>query len=198
MKNKKIKIILASGSQRRIELLKMAGCKFETVQSKAKEKIDNNLSPAQNAKKLSCLKAANVAIIFSDGIIIGADTIVAVSGKILGKPKDKNEARKMISLLSGKEHEAITGIALIDAKTKKIIQDVVTTKVKFQKLSKTEIENYLNCGENLFDKAGAYAIQGKASLFTEWIKGDYYNIMGLPLNRLYKLLQKFGVNLLSN
>jgi len=195
MKNKKVKLILASGSPRRIELLKMLGCKFQVIPSKIEEKINSCLSPIQNVKVLSRQKALDVASKISDGIVIAADTDVILDRKILGKPKSKKEAYLMLKKLSGKEHRVITGIAVVDAKTKIIRQATVTTKVKFRKFNRSLINKYVATGDPL-DKAGAYGIQVKGSLLIESIKGDYFNIVGLPLNALNQLLEKFGVSLL--
>ncbi len=195
MKKKNVKLILASGSPRRIELLKILGCKFQIISSKDEERINPRLSPIENAKRISRLKALNVASKISEGIVIAADTMVVLGKKILGKPKNKKEAEKMLRNLSGKEHRVITGLAVVNAETKKIMQDVVITKVRFRKLSKNLIDKYIATGEPL-DKAGAYGIQGKASLLVESIKGDYFNVVGLPLNALNQLLEKFGVGLI--
>jgi len=195
MKNKKVKLVLASRSPRRIELLKMLGCKFQIIPSKIEEKINPRLSPIQNVKRLSRLKVLDVASKVLDGIVIAADTDVVLNGEILGKPKNKKEAYKMLKKLSGKKHQVITGLAVVDAKTKKIFQDVVITKMKFRKLNRDLIEKYIATGESL-DKAGAYGIQGKAALLVESIKGDYFNVVGLPLNALNQLLEKFGISLL--
>jgi len=196
MKNKKVKLVLASRSPRRIELLKMLGCKFQVIPSKIEEKINPRLSPIQNVKRLSRLKVLDVASKVLDGIVIAADTDVVLNGEILGKPKNKKEAYKMLKKLSGKKHQVITGLAVVDAKTKKIFQDVVITKMKFRKLNRDLIEKYIATGESL-DKAGAYGIQGKAAfLLVESIKGDYFNVVGLPLNALNQLLEKFGISLL--
>ena len=192
---KKVKLILASGSPRRIELLRMLGCKFQIVPSKVEEKINPRLSPIENVKRLSRQKALDVASKISDGIIVAADTDVVLNGKILGKPKNKKEAKRILKDLSGKEHRVITGLAVIDAKTKKILQDTVVTKVKFRKLNNELIEKYIASGGPL-DKAGAYGIQGRAALLVESIKGDYFNVVGLPLNALNQLLEKFGVSLI--
>lgn len=191
----KTELILASGSPRRIELLKKLGCKFRVIPSKVEEKINPSLSPTENARRISCLKALDVASKISEGIVIAADTMVVLGKKILGKPKNKKEARKMLQNLSGKEHRVITGLVVVDAKTKKIMQDVVITKVKFRKLNKNLIEKYIITGEPL-DKAGAYGIQGKGALLVESIKGDYFNVVGLPLNTLNQLLEKFGISLI--
>jgi len=192
---KKVKLILASGSPRRIELLKMLGCKFQIIPSKVEEKINPRLSPIQNVKRLSRLKALDVASKISEGIVIAADTIVVLDKKILGKPKTKKEAKEMLEKLSGKEHRVITGLAVVDAKTKKALQDFVTARVKFRELNKDLIKKYIATGEPL-DKAGAYGIQGKGALLVESIKGDYFNVVGLPLNALNQLLEKFGVDLI--
>jgi len=189
-------LILASRSPRRIGLLKMLGCNFEIIPSKIEEKIDSNLSPIENVKNISRLKAIDVASRVSSGIIIAADTDNVLKGEILGKPKNKKEAREMLRKTSGKIQQVITVITVMDAKTKKMLQDTIVTKVKFRKLNYNLIERYLNCGENLLDKAGAYAIQGKGALLIESIKGDYFNVVGLPLNALNKLLEKFGVSLM--
>jgi len=189
------KIILASSSPRRIELLKLFGCKFKVIPSKTEEKIDSRLSPTQNVKRVSRLKALDVVSRISKGIIIAADTVVVFQGKILGKPKNKREAQAMLKQLSGREHKVITGITVIDAGTKDIGQIAVVTRVKFRNLGKELINRYIATGEPL-DKAGAYGIQGKGSLLVESIKGDYFNVVGLPLNPLNQLLEKFGVSLL--
>jgi len=173
----------------------MLGCKFQIVPSKVEEKINPRLSPIENVKRLSRQKALDVASKISDGIIVAADTDVVLNGKILGKPKNKKEAKRILKDLSGKEHRVITGLAVIDAKTKKILQDTVVTKVKFRKLNNELIEKYIASGGPL-DKAGAYGIQGRAALLVESIKGDYFNVVGLPLNALNQLLEKFGVSLI--
>ena len=163
--------------------------------SKVEEKINPCLSPIQNVKRLSCLKALDIASKISGGIMIAADTVVILNGKILGKPKNKKEAARMLRNLSGKEHKVITGVAVVNAKTKKLLQDVVITKVKFRRLDRDLIEKYVASGKPL-DKAGAYGIQGKGALLVESIEGDYFNVVGLPLNALNQLLEKFGINLL--
>lgn len=195
MKNKKVKLILASASPRRSELLKMLGCEFKVIPSQIKEEVNPHLSPIQNVKNLSRLKALDVASKISNGIVIAADTDVILDEKILGKPKNKKEAKEMLKKLSGKEHQVITGITVIDVKTKTIKEGAVITKVKFRKLNQNLIEKYVK-SEKVLDKAGAYAIQEKGSLLIESIKGDYFNVVGLPLGALNQLLDKFGINLL--
>ena len=195
MKKKKVKLVLGSGSPRRIELLKILGCKFQIIPSKIKEKISPRLSPIQNVKRLSRLKALDVASKISDGVVIAADTEVILDGKILGKPRNKKEAQEMLKNLNGKTHQVITVLAITDGKTKRTFQDVVITKVKFRKLNNNLIKKYIATGEPL-DKAGAYGIQGKGALLVESIKGDYFNVVGLPLNALNQLLEKFGISLI--
>ena len=195
MKNKKVKFILASASPRRSQLLKMLGCKFRVIPSKIEEKINLGLSHIENVKRLSRLKALNVVSRIPAGIVIAADTDVVLNGKILGKPKNKKEAYEMLKNLSGKEHQVITGIAVVNVKTKKILQAAVVTRVKFRKLNKNLIKKYIAAGESL-DKAGAYGIQGKAALLVESIKGDYFNVVGLPLNALNQLLGRLGISLI--
>jgi len=189
------KIILASASPRRIELLRQLGCKFRVMPSRVEEKINPRLSPVRNAKRLSHSKTLDVASRLSKGIVVAADTIVVFRRNILGKPKNKKEAQRMLKMLSGNEHRVITGITVIDAKTRKTKQAKVVTRVKFRKLDKKIINRYIATGEPL-DKAGAYGIQGKGSLLVEEIKGDYFNVVGLPLNCLNQILEEFETSLL--
>jgi len=163
--------------------------------SKIEEKTIPHLSPIKNIKRTSYLKALAVVSKVSNGIVIAADTEVIFNNKILGKPKNKKVAFEMLKNLSGKEHQVVTGITVIDAKTKKFFQDAVVTRVKFRKLNKDLIQKYIATGESL-DKAGAYGIQGKAALLIESIKGDYFNVVGLPLSALNQLLEKFRVSLI--
>ncbi len=129
-----------------------------------------------------------------NNLVIGCDTLVAFNNKILGKPKDKKDAFEMLQALSGNEHEVYSGLAILDIKSNKIIKDFVCTKVKFSKLTSLQIEKYVNTGDPM-DKAGAYGIQGKAGVFVENINGCYYNVVGLPLNKLNSMLMEMGVNL---
>lgn len=185
------KIILASASPRRADLLKKTGLKFRIIPSKIKEKVDSSLSPVENARKLSRLKAWDVAAKISQGIVIAADTLVVLKGKILGKPKNKEQAEKMLQSQSGREHQVITAISVIETESRELKQKTVTSKVKFRDLSENLIDQYLAEVDPL-DKAGAYAIQEKGFLLIDSIKGDYYNVVGLPLNALNQLLKDFG------
>ncbi len=193
--NSQRRLILASSSPRRRELLEKLGCSFQVMPSQVGESLDEALAPDEYVKKLSRLKALSVAGRVSSGIIVAADTVVVLDGVILGKPKTSEKAQHMLHALSGKEHQVVTGLAVVDAETKVMKQEVVTTKVKFRKLSDNLISRYIATGEPL-DKAGAYAIQGKGALLVESIEGCYYNIVGLPLGTLNKLLEGFGVGLL--
>jgi len=191
-----VDIILASASIRRAELLKKVTSDFEIVVSDFEE---NDIPFTGNCGDYVITLAKGKAMdVFSSvkkpAIIIGCDTIVYLKGKVLGKPKDSNEAFQMLSDLSYNTHEVYTGIALINTETQEISTEYVCTEVKFSKLSEKEISNYIETGEP-FDKAGAYGIQGGASLFVEEIKGCYYSVVGLPVNKLYCMLREMGVNL---
>lgn len=185
-------IILASGSPRRKEILEKAGIKFKVVESYYKEAFDPKLTPHEIAQKLSLGKAKAVFKNYKDSIIIAADTIVVCNTKILGKPKDQKDAKKMLKFLSNKTHLIITGFTIINASIKKIITKSEETKVWMRKISISEIDSYIKTKEP-FDKAGAYAIQGKAQKFIEKVEGDILNAIGLPLDNLMKELKKLGV-----
>ena len=174
-------IVLASSSPRRKELLEKAGIKFKVVGSKIKEYLDIKLEPHKLAEKLSLEKAKAVQNKFKGAIIISADTVVVCEGKIFGKPTDEKDAETMLKYLSGKIHYIITGFTII--KGGKIITKSEKTKVTMREISKKEIESYLKT-EEPFDKAGAYAIQGKAKKFIRRIDGDLSNAIGLPINTL--------------
>ncbi|MEQ8189667.1 MAG: Maf family protein [Candidatus Eremiobacterota bacterium] len=189
------RIILASNSPRRQELLKLLGINFEIQVSSWKEMALSNLSP----RELCCHNAREKAkaILLSpeeDCIVIGCDTIVVLRNHILEKPETEEDARKMLSLLSGKAHIVYSGLSVRDNKIQKEITEYVKTTVKFRELSSMEIDSYISTGEP-FDKAGAYGIQGKGALFVEYINGCYYNVVGLPLVTLYKILLKTGINI---
>ena len=183
-------LILASKSPRRKELLKQIGIPFVVVVSDAEEVSGNSWTPAalvvENAKR----KARAVAEKYPDSPVLGADTVVSSEGKIFGKPKDKDEARKILTALSGKMHEVTTGLALINRN--EIRTTNVTTKVFFDTMTKADIDAYIATEESM-DKAGAYTIQGKAARFIEKIEGSYSNVVGLPLNALIQLGK--GLNL---
>ncbi|MFH0847631.1 MAG: Maf family protein [Chloroflexota bacterium] len=188
-------IILASSSPRRKELLRRLGLKFRVAASDAPEIPDLSLKPIALAKSLALGKARAVAPKYPGALIIAADTIGVLRGKVLGKPEDTEDARKMLSALSGKTHTVITGLAILDAATGKVLTQAIETKVTFRRLSKREVEAYVATCEPL-DKAGAYAIQGRGALLIREIQGDYFNVMGLPLSALCQMLKRFGVYVL--
>ncbi len=188
-------IVLASASPRRKELLEKIGLKFTADASYYPEEIHSNLEPEELVKTLSIEKARTVARKYLNAIIIAADTIGVLRGKIIGKPFTSDEAEKMLQALSGNSHRVITGFTILDSESNKSLTQTVETRVYIKKLSPTEIQNYVRTGEPL-DKAGAYAIQGLGSLIVEKITGDYYNVMGLPLNALGESLKEFGIKLL--
>ncbi|MCX7884474.1 MAG: Maf family protein [Caloramator sp.] len=191
------KIILASSSPRRIEILNMFNIKFDIIPSYYDEKMIKCSSPYELVCELSERKAFNVSQkIGEDCIIIGADTVVYKDGDILGKPSDEKEAFDMLSMLSGDCHKVITGICIIDKKKQNLYKSYEETLVYFKNLTKNEIMNYIKTKEP-FDKAGAYGIQGFGGLFVEKIEGCYFNVVGLPVNKLYNALGKMGVNLLT-
>lgn len=186
----KQKYILASKSPRRIQLLKQIGLKFTSVDSNAHELEAEDHHPVESVKHNSLIKSRKVAFDFSKGIVIGADTIVVLDKKIINKPKDSAEAVKILKKLSGKRHIVYTGINIINIKTGNEIFDYEKTLVYFRKLADDEINYYVKKHRPL-DKAGAYGIQDDfGCLFIEKIEGDYYNIVGLPLLKLYQSLVK--------
>jgi len=191
------RFILASSSPRRRELLSRVGLDIEVIPSGAEEILDQELPPEILVQELALLKAAWVAAKQRSGcIVLGADTVVAIDGVVLGKPQDAEEARRMLERLSGNTHEVYTGICVIDTTDSKSVTAYERTEVKFKELTELEIEAYIESGEPL-DKAGAYGIQEKGALLIEGICGDYFNVVGLPLNRLYSLLNdEFNIQLL--
>ncbi len=182
------KIILASSSPRRKELLTTAGLEFEIHVKDVDETIPEGTLHEEAAKMTAKKKAAAVADGFRDSIVIGADTIVVANGKILGKPKDEADAAAMLTMLSGKEHEVITGVCIIcDGETETFAQ---VSKVKFYDLTNAEICEYVATKEPM-DKAGAYGIQGLGCTLVERIEGDYFNIVGLPVAEVSRKIKKF-------
>lgn len=186
------KIVLASASPRRKEILSVTGLPFIVEPSDYEEKLDHTVNPHDLAKNLSMGKARNIAGKYRNALIIAADTFIVSTGKLLGKPHTSDEARKMLTLLNGKTHSVITGYTILDTETGKKITRSVETKVWFRKMSLEEIEAYVNTGEPL-DKAGGYAIQGLGAMIVKKIEGDYLNVVGLPLFDLAESLKKFGV-----
>lgn len=180
-------IILASASPRRRELLSVITEDFEVIPSSVEEKVPTCVGLSETAEYLARIKAENIAKRYEDAVVIGADTCVIAEGEILGKPKNRADAYRMIKLLSGKTHRVITGCAVICNGITNSFS--VETKVEFYPLSEDEIKEYINTSEP-YDKAGGYAIQGKASLFVKQIVGDYFNVVGLPVALLNKKLKE--------
>ena len=187
-------VILASQSPRRKQLLEMLGMNFTVIPAKGEETVPAGAGPDETVRVQSLLKAAIVAADADpEDVIIAADTIVWHNDKVLGKPRDEQEAARMLSALSGNTHQVYTGVTV--RKGDKILSKAECTNVKFRKLSGSEIDAYIATGEPM-DKAGAYGIQGVACLFVEGIEGDFFNVMGLPVCRLGKMLKELGVELL--
>ena len=189
------KIILASGSPRRRELLTLIGIPYEVIVSSARETITKT-HPGEIVEELSAQKAADVASQVTEGIILGADTIVWQDGKALGKPHDREQARTMLRALQGRAHEVYTGVTLIkkekgeDGKeTCQTVQFHSMTTVHVHSMSDAEIERYMDTGDP-FDKAGSYGIQGPFAAFVDGIEGDYHTVMGLPVAKVYQELKK--------
>ena len=199
-KSIKMKIILASGSPRRRELLEQAGIPFKTDISEADENIDGQLPPEKYVAELSKRKAEAVAVRHREDIVIGADTIVVLDGKVLGKPKDEEEAYEMLTMLAGRTHSVFTGVTIhYPSDHTKAREDsfCVKTDVTMYPADEKLLRFYSRCGEPL-DKAGAYGIQGKGALLVERIDGDYYNVMGLPIAELYRRLRDIPGALLGS
>lgn len=180
------KLILASSSPRRAEILAAVGWPFEVFVAAVDETIRNGEDPVSYVKRLALAKARAAAAKLTSGLVLGADTTVVVTGEILGQPQDETDARRMLELLSGKWHEVLTGIALVGVGTELCLVDCERTRVRFAELSAVEIDWYVSTGEPM-GKAGGYGVQGKAALFIEMIEGDYFNVVGLPIQLVYKL-----------
>jgi septum formation protein len=188
-------IVLASASPRRKEILENYNVKFNIIKSEIDEVILGHESPVQAVVRLALEKGMDVASKNQGDLVIAADTIVVLDDTILGKPKDESDAYKTLNSLSGREHQVVTGISLINLAENKKVVDYVVSKVKFKHLSNKVISDYLKTGE-FQDKAGAYGVQGYGALLVDEIKGDYFNIVGLPISKLSDLLIKyFDINL---
>ena len=189
-------IILASQSPRRRQLLGQIGLDHFIVRpARGEEVMDPALSPAQLVEELSRQKAREVAGASDPGdLVIAADTVVAIDGRVLGKPHDREEACAMLSALSGREHTVYTGVTV--CRDDRMLTQHEATQVRFRPLSPREIQAYVDSGESM-DKAGAYGVQELGALLVEGIRGDYFNVVGLPLCRLGQMLSQFGVELLA-
>ena len=210
------KLILASASPRRAEILTAVGWEFEKHAAEIDETELPNEKPADYVQRLAGEKAVAVAGQYKNRLVLGADTIVVIKNKIIGKPKDLADARQMLRMLSGNWHEVLTGVAIVssqlsvvssqkesdaamsepsavaDGLNLKFVVGIQRTRVKFAELSDAEIEFLIERGEPL-DKAGAYAAQAQAALFIEQIKGDYWNVVGLPVSLVYELVAQINV-----
>lgn len=192
-----MKVILASKSPRRVEILEKIVKEFEVVQSNFDENtIDFKGDVEKYVKDLSINKAIEVSKRLNEpSIVIAADTVVFQNWKVLEKPKSEEDAFSMLSSLSGNTHKVYSGICLINTYDDTVVTDCDCTEVKFSELNPRQIRNYINSSEPM-DKAGAYGIQGLGGAFVERIEGCYYNVMGLPLNKLYKALENYDMTIL--
>lgn len=184
------RFILASGSPRRHDLLDLIGIRHEVVPANIDESVRGRESPAKHAERLAREKASVVAARDPQSVAVGADTIVLIGKKILGKPANSVDAGSMLKLLSGREHTVVTAVAV--ARGKKVVSAVEEVSVTFRELSDDEIDAYIATGEPM-DKAGAYGIQGYGATIVERIDGDYFAVMGLPLVKLVSLLGEVGI-----
>ena len=191
----KAKLVLASSSPRREEILNQLKLKFTIVPGKIDESNFNSSSPEELVKTLAVEKARSVSGLVEDALIIAADTIVVYEDQILGKPADQAEAKEQLKLLSGREHNVITGIAVLDSETDEVLVDRNITRVKMLNFKEDKIDKYISTGEPM-DKAGSYGIQGLGGLFVEEIEGSYYSVVGLPIHQLAELLDKFNYGIL--
>ena len=189
------RIVLASASPRRKELLEQIGLQFEVAPSNHDEEITSASEPHETARRLSLGKARAAARKHPNALIIAADTFVVFGDRILGKPHTNAEAREMLRALNGQAHSVITGFTILDAETGKVLSGSVETTVHMRKLTLKEIDSYVRSKEPL-GKAGGYAIQGLGAVLVERIEGDYFNVVGLPLSALAESLREFGVNVL--
>lgn len=189
------RIVLASASPRRKELLKQIGLRFEVEPTDYDEETAAPSEPHRIAGELSLGKAKAAARKHTDAIIIAADTLVVLGERVIGKPHTNGQAREMLRALNGRTHLVITGFTILDAESGRFLTRSVETMVRMRKSTLREIESYVRTKEPL-DKAGGYAIQGRGAVLVEGIEGDYSNVVGLPLSALAESLAKFGVNVL--
>jgi len=196
MSDKEPRIILASSSPRRADLLRSIGVEFEIAPSQVQERPHTGEAPADYITRLARAKVISIARKREQGLVIGADTIVVLDGKILGKPVDEMDAARMLRSLSGRWHAVMTGVALYDVATRQEVADYDKTLVRFGQMNEPEIDWYVKSGEPM-DKAGAYGIQGLAGLFIEEIAGNYFNVVGLPLPLVYRLARRLGYSFIN-
>jgi septum formation protein len=188
-------IILASASPRRQEILRLIGMDFKVIPSSFDESSVEEWPPEEHVMATADGKAQDVSRLISDGVIIGADTVVVVDDGILGKPKDEADAKRMLKLLSGRSHFVYTGLSVLVLKAGVVsthLKDYVSTEVIFGYLPESLIDAYVATGEPM-DKAGAYGIQERGSVLVEGVVGDYFNVVGLPAYKLSRMLMEVGV-----
>ncbi len=184
----RVELVLASASPRRQQLLHQIGLSF-TVSPSSFEETDRSLgSPSELALHNAIGKARQVASETGSGLVLGADTVVVWQGQVLGKPRNRADARQMLQMLSGQWHQVITGLALVQAPQGHEMQEAVSTRVHMRELTSRDIEHYLDSDEP-YDKAGAYGIQGLAGQFIDRIDGCYFNVVGLPLSKVVEMLR---------
>lgn len=188
-----MQLILASQSPRRQELLKLFGIPFRVLVADIDETMDRDKAPFDEVARVSRCKALAVQRQEED-VVIAADTIVVCQGKVLGKPHSEEEAKQMLRLLSGRDHQVMTGVTVLRGESAVVFTEV--TDLHFRPLSEREIDRYVRSGEPM-DKAGGYGIQGGAALFCEKMNGDYYNVMGLPVCRLGQVLRQTAPELMG-
>ena len=185
-------LVLASSSPRRTEILTAVGWPFEAQPAHIDETRLEGESPEDFVSRLAREKAERVASTRLFGLVLGADTTVVVDGHVLEKPRDEEDARRMLRLMSERRHEVLTGVALVSAESGRVAAGLERTRVRFAAMTDEEIAWHVETG-SVLDKAGAYAIQGRAALFIEGIEGDYWNVVGLPVRLVYKLARGFDV-----
>ncbi|HOD35165.1 MAG TPA: Maf family protein [Syntrophales bacterium] len=184
-------LILASASPRREELLSLAGITFQVIPSEVVEGMVGDESPEAHVLRLAEAKAASVAGLYPDAWVLGADTVVVIDGEVLGKPARREEARVMMHKLSGRTHRVITGFTLLKSAEKARVRKAVTSTVTFREMTAEEVEWYIDT-EEPYDKAGGYAVQGRAALFIRQISGSYTNVIGLPICEVVEALRDVG------
>ena len=184
------RFILASASPRRKEILEKAGYSFEIIVSDADENITEDLSPEKTVEVLAERKALSVWESNRDSVVFGCDTVVAIDGRILGKPTDDEDAFNMLKMLSGRTHTVSTGVCICSENKTEVFSN--TTQVEFYPLSDETIRSYIDSGEGK-DKAGSYGIQGYGCVLVKEIKGDYFSVMGLPVSQSSRVLADFGI-----
>lgn len=190
------RLILASASPRRRMLLTQIGMDFTVLPADVNEDPAGISDPSELCRRLAEAKARAVGTALNEGVVLGADTIVVLGGRILGKPADREDAVRMLFSLAGRQHRVYTGVALVDAASGKELVDHEVTSVWIRELTRRQIEAYADSGEPM-DKAGSYAIQGLGSVLVERIEGCFFNVVGLPVPKLVRMLDEFGISVLE-